>query len=320
MSERRDRTDHYVGPEEMLSREDLPLLDDGTVVGEVKEDGVWHEAVVRNGICERILSRTAAELSCDLIGKRLASDGNGTFVGELITDIEGTGVKAQRTGTKRLRWWECLEWNDIGLRDLPRDVRRESLVMIYDSKIKPVLGNANLLQRVGLVERKPSGFSAWYDSLMGADATKVIGMRPEGMVLKWEGPNRARKADGKVPFWKRVKPINTVDYVVMGPDGTAKKGTPKIALGLYFLQPDGSHILQQSCSLTWRLAREGFHGDGTKWCLASLKLGDVVEVKGFEMHASGALRSGDIVRPRPDKYPVDCTYEAAIMAAPCAKD
>ncbi len=84
------------------------------------------------------------------------------------------------------------------------------------------------------------------------------------------------------------------------PDGTAKKGTPKIALGLYKLTKDGRRVVKVM-SPTWPGKLD-------------LQPGMVVEVEGAEVFPSGAVRHGNIKRVRTDKSEKDCTYEAAIAA------
>jgi ATP-dependent DNA ligase len=170
---------------------------------------------------------------------------------------------------------------------------------------------APLHDRVHLVERRASGFRAWYDELMKGDS-RVIGARPEGLVLKKRGtPLRAKNADGKVDFWIRCKERNSVDYVVLGADGYAEKGTPKIALGLYKNTKDGRRLVKVM-SISWIKPKDwpasvpsGEHGPTPA---------TVVEVEGAEVFPSGAVRHGHIKRPRPDKPAEDCDIESAHSA------
>ncbi len=294
MAERRTRTSLYCGPSARVSRAELPTYDaSGTWVAELKWDGVWCLANIEDGVAASLASRTDGPLSASLVGKRIASGGSGMLVGELVADQ----VDDTRSGTRRLHLFEPIVWNGFDLRDLPLEERREALVMIYATIESPVEEGAPL---VHLVERRESGFLAWYDALM-AGGSKVIGARAEGLVLKKKGTNaRATRADGKVDFWLRVKPLNQVDFVVIGPDGAAEKGTPKIALGLYKPTKDGVRVVK-CMSPTWPAGMD-------------LRPGMVVEVEGAEVFPSGAVRHGHIKRVRTDKRPEDCTYAAAMEA------
>ena len=293
--ERRKRVNYYVGPRERIKRAELPAYEaTGEWVAEVKHDGVWCLMTVERGTVVSLTSRTAGALSGPLLGRRIADAGSGQLAGELVADMIGD----ERTGTRRLHLFEPLTWNDIDLRDLSLEDRREALMMIVGSFTNTTTATekpaGDLLY---IVERRESGFLEWYDAIMGGP---LRGSGAEGLVLKKRGTAaRAQNADGKVDFWRRCKPLNTVDYVVIGPDGEAAKGTPKIALGLYKQTKDGRRVVKVM-SPTWPAN------------MKDLKAGDVVEVEGAEVFPSGAVRHGHIKRLRTDKPAEDCTYEAAV--------
>lgn len=293
MATARKRIDYYVGPKETVRREDLPALEaTGEWVAEEKKDGFWCLTQIEAGKIISMNSRVGLPLGCDLVGERICLQGDGLLVGELCSDAVGEGEDATRTGTKRLHLFEAISWGNLDLRDLPLEERREALEMIYNGTLY------HLDERVLLIERRESGFLAWYDQIM-ASTSKVIGSRAEGLVLKKRGTKaRATNADGKVDFWLRCKPRNTTEYIVISSDGVAAKGTPKIALGLYKQTKDGLRVVKVM-SPTWPAGMD-------------LRPGMVVEVEGAEMFPSGALRHGHIVRVRDDKLPEHCTIENAL--------
>jgi ATP-dependent DNA ligase len=290
MAERKKRTSYYVGPKERITREDLPRYEaTGEWVAEIKKDGVWCLMTITNGIITALESRTGLPLQATMLGQRVAKTGTGLLAGELVADMVDGDEGIERTGKKRMHFFEPLEWNGLDLRDRKLEERREALVMVFETF-------TNSGDYTYLVERRASGFLAWYDSVMGG---KVIGSGAEGLVLKKRGTTgRAINADGKIDSWRRCKPLHTVDYVVIGPDGTGPKGTPKVALGLYKLTRDGRRVVK-AMSPTWPSGMD-------------LRPGMVVEVEGAEVFPSGAVRHGHVKRVRSDKRAIDCTFESAV--------
>lgn len=279
MAAPRQRINMYVGPKIRIKREDLPQYEaTGDWVAEIKWDGEWGLFTVHDGIVVGLDSRTGLPLGGNLVKQIVAKSSSGQMCGELVSD--------------KIHLFDIYNWNGMDLRDLPLEDRREALEMVHGT----LQEWSTCRDRILLVERRNSGFLAWYDQLM-AGKSKLRGAHAEGLVLKKKGsPLRATNADGKVEFQIRCKPLSTVDYVVIGPDGTAAKGTPKIALGLY----DGG-TLKKCMSPTWPAGMD-------------LRPGMVVEVEGAEVWPSGAVRHGHIRRVRTDKDPLSCTVEAAIAA------
>src|SRR3990167_9427364 len=214
MAALRKRIDLYVGPGVSVSRDDLPLLDkSGDYVAELKHDGFWCLAGIEDGNVYSLLSRKGLPLSAPgLLGERVASAGAGLLVGELVSDIVDGEDGEARTGTKRLHLFDAISFNGHDLRALPLEDRRDALQMIAGTFARPTAD-----EHLFLVERRESGFLAWYDAEVSRDGkSRLIGKRAEGLVLKRRGTAyRAGKADGKVDFWLRCKPLATVDYVVM---------------------------------------------------------------------------------------------------------
>lgn len=135
-----------------------------------------------------------------------------------------------------------------------------------------------------LVERRLSGFRAFFE-----DVTATGG---EGLVLKRLGKKYQR---GKTEDWVRVKLHRYVDYVVMSV-GKSDGGQPNIEVGLYV-----NNKLTRVATV--KNLPKGFDFNNI--------VGRVIEVKGLEVHASGALRHGHYERMRDDKPARDCTLAAA---------
>lgn len=181
MAERKKRTSYYVGPKSRISREDLPSYEAlGVYVAEVKKDGVWCLMTVTNGVVTKLESRTGLALSASMVGLRVATAGTGLLAGELVADmVDGDEGVEQRTGERRMHFFEALEWNGLDLRDLKLDERREALVMIFDTFSDGITDSL-----LYLVERRTEGFLTWYDEIMGG---KALGSGAEGLVLKQRG-------------------------------------------------------------------------------------------------------------------------------------
>lgn len=292
-TERRDRIKNYVGPKRMLLREELPSFETGDWVAEPKLDGFWCLAEIQGGRIAALSSRTGLPLDGahggDLIGAKVGHDGlTGLLCGELTADT----VNGERCGTRRLHLFDALEWCGIDLRGRNTVVRREALELIHQHlTCAPAPRCSPEILR--LVERRDAGFLAWYDEIVTAGG--------EGLVLKAKTSLYVcRNSDGKVDTWHRVKPLRTVDYVVMG-HGLAEKGTPNVDLGLYKIVKGAPKLVK---TLTVALV-------SLKVPAASL-VGSVLECAGYEIWPSGALRSAKIVRIRTDKLPTDCTIDAVM--------
>ena len=153
------------------------------------------------------------------------------------------------------------------------DQRRELLECItFDDKCK-------------LVEQRTADFQAFFSEINAAGG--------EGLVLK---KRRKKFLRGKTDEWVRVKLFRYVDYIVMSV-GKSDGGQPNLQIGLY----DGNKLERVA---TVKNLPKGFKFENV--------VGRVVEVKGLEVHASGALRHGHFERFRDDKPTQDCTLSAAL--------
>lgn len=264
----------YVGPGVTITREDLAPLDaSGEWVFEEKKDGFWCLATVEDGVIVAMASRVGLEFEgaevAGLFGCRVALTGSGRLVGELTADA----ASGSRSGLRRLHLFDVLDWNGLDLRSLPQTDRREALCMIYET----LTGD-----NVHLVEQRKTGAVAFFDQILAAGGEGVVAKRRDAKY-------RAVNADGKIEAWVRAKKQNSQDMVVIA-HGVAKKGTPNLELGMY---RKGNLVKIQTCTLP------------SGWSSAGLE-GAVVEVVGWEIFPSGAVRSGHVKRLRKDKRAEDC--------------
>jgi hypothetical protein len=280
--ETRKRIPLYLGPKDSVARDSLePYERAGSYVADEKHDGFWSVVSVVDGTIAAITSRVGLELEAPgLVGLPLRGGGNGKLVGELTADLVGD----ERSGTRRLRLFDIVEWNALDLRDLTQAKRRAALEMVHDSAV----GASEL---VTLTEYVTQGFTAFYD--------RVVGRGGEGIVLKRHDQKyRGAGSDGKIPGWVRCKPARTVDYVIMS-HGLSKGGSPNLQLGL-ITKGKLTFIIDVAVPMFLRRAS-----------LDSL-VGKVAECVGAEMWPSGALRHARIQRLRDDKATDECTLAAAL--------
>jgi ATP-dependent DNA ligase len=283
MAEQRKRSKNYVGPKEMITVDRLPALESsGQWVAEEKHDGVWTLITVTDGKIVGLESRVSLPFpegeTAGLYKKQLVGDANGLLVGEMVADwVEGGhGVERSRSGTRRLHLFDIIEWNGLVFREYPLETRRQALEAVYET-----LDSGDLVK---LVEQRLDGWNEWYE--------EIVARGGEGLVIKRKDSiYRAVNSDGKIDSWKRLKPMRTVDAVILG-HGVAEKGGINLDIGL---KRKGKVVRVQRCSLpvAWR-----------SYDLESLK-GQIVEIVGYEQFPSGAIRSGQIVRLRPDKNSPD---------------
>ncbi|UCC72024.1 MAG: ATP-dependent DNA ligase [Gemmatimonadota bacterium] len=302
----RKRIPDYCGPKRSVAREDLARLDkSGEYVVEEKHDGEWCRATLdANGVITELRTRTNAVIdgvkAMDLVGLRTGIAAPALLVGELVADTRN----GRRVGARRLHLFDVLEFNGTDCRDLRVEDRRSFLVCA-----QAAMGHDDWIK---LVEQRETGFVEFYD--------EIIERGGEGVVIKKRRSKyRPRNADGKIAGWLRCKPFRTVDYIVIG-TGKTKGGATNLALGLLG-HPWGSQSTVGS-RVVWdpMLGPKHVMYASIPRFLADVDpqtlIGTVVEVQGYEVFNSGAVRHGQITRVRDDKPAGDCTLEAARNACP----
>src|SRR5205823_2052603 len=110
----------------------------------------------------------------------------------------------ERTGTRRLFFFDVIENQDGDVRGWPLEARRAHLEEIVGAMVW-----TDGSPRVHLVVQADTGISAWYVDLLSRGG--------EGLVAKRRGSTALpRTSDGKIDAWVRIKPAHTVDYVIIG--------------------------------------------------------------------------------------------------------
>jgi ATP-dependent DNA ligase len=290
------RISWYCGPDVYLKRSDLIKLEEqNKFVAEIKKDGFWVAMHVDgNGPGKhRFESRAGKPFSgSDINGLAtldLADLGGPTvLIGELEAGTEAALAEQKKVGFRRIWLHDIALCRGNDLRKVPVQQRQA----ILRKSIWPFLP-ANTQLRLPLIPQRFHKFTEFYDEVIAAGG--------EGLVLKrLDVAGWSHKSDGKSPYWFRIKPKRTVDYVVMGPDKT-ESGALNAQLGLY-IKGKLTQILK------YQLPRLALLSNGK---LAEENL--VVEMVGYEIFRSGALRSAQFVRWRPDKTPDMCVGIVSVM-------
>lgn len=272
----------YVGPKVQVQPAELARYDAlGKYAAEAKLDGHWCEVKTNDaGVVSSLTGRSGNVFSGDKVAGLLGllvGLPNTCIVGELEA---GTEAATQRTPDGKHRFYAfdvvTLFGNDT--RRLPYEKRRELLELAVTGKS----------QQFTIVPRVTSSFVKFYDDIEASGG--------EGIVLKKLG---RPYGTGKTDDWVRCKRHRFVDYVVTGV-GTSEGGSPNLQVGLF--HADG------------KLRRVATVKNLPKHIVPSSLVGKVIECKGAEVHASGALRHGHYERTRDDKRPNECTLEAARFA------
>ena len=199
--ETRKRIPLYLGPKESIARASLDAYErTGNYVADEKHDGFWSVVSVVDGRVASIQSRVGLELDPPgLVGLVLAGGGCGRLIAELTADLVGT----ERSGTRRLRVFDIVEWNALDLRALTQPKRRAALEMVHAS----ACGHSEL---VTLAEYSTAGFAAFYD--------RVVARGGEGIVLKRRDQTYRRAGpDGKIHGYADDLTFSFADEKVLSP-------------------------------------------------------------------------------------------------------
>jgi ATP-dependent DNA ligase len=292
------RTEWYCGPHLYIKRSDLIKLEKtGKFVGECKQDGYWCALYVDNNgpRSHKFESRTGNNFDgADLMNLRkvdMAKIGAGTIlIGELEAGTQAANIKFERIGFRRIWLHDIVMCRGKDLRKL-RVIDRQKLLRTV---IWPLLPDRTKIQ-LPLIEQTRTNFVEFYD--------RTLAKGDEGMVLKrWDVHGWPSRSNGKSDEWFRIKPKHTVDYVVMGPERTKTSGSLTAQLGLYV---NG----QLTPCLTYQLPEMTLLANGRL-----KEEGRVVQMIGYEVHRSGAVRSAQFDRWRPDKSPEMCTGDITRVA------
>lgn len=304
----------FIGPKLQIQPDQLDLYErTGRYVCEVKHDGAWCEVTVDDhGNISKLTGRSGKEFSGAIVEGLIGSGGGApktVYIAELEAVTEASTRIHAETGVRRLHVFDVVNMLGNDTRCLPYEERRKLLEIVARSWVPLHDGRtltSKTAQRLFLVERCTSEFRAFYDNVMARGG--------EGLVLKFLGTKYPTRG-GKTNDWIRCKEHRYVDYVVMS-IGKSDGGSPNFQVGLFM--PNGKF---ERVATIKNLPDDYIHrylnlDFGDKWYVEDLNVfvGKVIECKGAEVHASGALRHGHLERVRDDKQPQECTLEATLNA------
>lgn len=288
------RTSWYCGPDTYLKRSDLIKLEQqNRFVAEIKKDGFWVAMHIDGSGKHRFESRAGNFFTgSDIEGLETIdmSDlgGPSVLIGELESGTEAALEEQKKVGFRRVWLHDIALCRGNNLQKIKTQQTQELLRKVIWPRLP-----AETQLRLPLIPQRFDKFTEFYDEVVAAGG--------EGLVLKrLDVSGWTYKSDGKSPYWFRIKPRRTVDYVVMGPDKT-ESGALTAQLGLCIkgkLKPILKYQLPKMNLLpTGKLLEEGM----------------VVEMIGYELFKSGALRSGQFVKWRMDKTPEMCDGKQMIV-------
>lgn len=253
----------YMGPKDMMSKEDLEWMEDTCCyVIEEKYDGWWMLFDNTSGAA-KTLSRVGTELDLSQWDFAWNPDCKCKVVGEWM---RGKYVL-----------FDILYWDGYDHTDSEYNIRRKYLHEFVKEHGTDLVTISNQWQ---------DNFAQHYE--------EVLARGGEGVVVK-DTISSYDLDNDKTCQWIKVKPLRTIDYVVIGTK-TAANGRGQAKLGLY---KDGNLAYIQTVYIPKGL---------------DVIAGDVVEVQGMEIYHTGSIRHGQIKDVRHDKVPGDCTLEAALRS------
>jgi hypothetical protein len=286
-------TEHYCGPRIDARRKDLAGLEQKRCyIAERKKDGYWGILKIKEGRNgqHRLESRTG--LLIDNTGLEKADLGPLTRNTHLVGEPEIGTEAAKRRNRGYIPMWlhELPLCKGHDLRQQPTSMRQELL----REAVHPLIPQESV-HLFPLVEQARHHFERFYDEAL-ADGD-------EGVVLKdLNSPYRTR-SNGKNDHWIRVKPERHIDFVILGVERTASNDWT-VTLGYI---KNGKLQRMQAYQLRDVRVIEGMPYQEEKNGDLIPAIGLVIEMCGWEVHESGALRGAQPVCWRPDKTAEMCT-------------
>lgn len=283
------RYEWYQGCKGVASEQDLDHYErQGVWVAEPKEDGEWAACTI--GAPNVFVNRYGREIALADAGFHalrawpFPTGTDAVLIGELQAATQRASTSVARLGFRQFHVFDVVRMAGKDVRSFTLSGRRELLEVLWRHL------SDETKARFVLVEQRRSGFLQFY--------REVVEKGGEGIVLKdLRRPYGSRTADRKVDHWVKVKREMTVDMVVMGFGiGEKTREITSLVCGLY---RDGR--LEEVC----KVGLGALHAQRHTMVLDDW-LGKVVEVRGFEVFRSGAVRSGSVVRVREDKESTEC--------------
>jgi len=280
----------YMGCKESVRPEDLDKFEGGRWVAEIKEDGEWAVCFIGPDHPRRFYSRTGLAIPTRNGIEALANwpfpEGlELTLVGELQNHTQAATDLYDKTGFRQYHVFDMVSLHGNDTRGLTLRDRRELLTALWKN-----LG-PETTRRFVLVDQWKRDFRHLFN--------RVEAQGGEGLILKDTTQTyRPTNEDQKVEHWLKVKRVTTVEAIITGfAYGEKTKEIVAFTVAMYrdgVLTPIGKASLQGAL----RKKRDTFVLDDF--------VGKVVEIEAFGQFTSGAMRSGFVIRLRPDKAPKDC--------------
>lgn len=272
----------HVGLEKL---ESLPVKD---YFVEEKHDGQWGELVFDDEGKVHTFSRNGKPKNLKGVAEELEKTGlkNTRIICELGFGSQAETIRANKVGHHRVILFDVIKLNGFDLRKRTLKQRRATLVYLYEKDI-----SCNIDMSYAPLSEIHYDLSLEEIKTLYEGIVKDGG---EGIVLK--DPSKPY-IKGKLPDWLKIKKEISKEFQIIGyENSTAKKYVSKDWIKAILLAEvgDQNRARVMQCGSMTEEMREAFSED------KSFYLGKIVEIAGFEIFTSGAVRHPSIKRMRPD--------------------
>lgn len=270
---------------------------DSEYIAEEKYDGIWCDISFDKNGDVSLISRTGKEKTNAQLNslhrylKENLGLKNSNVIGELAFSSQKGTDFARQHGHHKIDVIDVVKLNGEDLTKEPLLERKAILADIL-KKLDPLWANLG-----------------WYRFVKdGHEVEKlfkeVVKQGGEGLIIK-DTKDENYRFGGKSPLWYKIKKFITFDYVIMGfsetesADFRDRGWIGGVIGGLYVDGELVKKITVGSMTFEWR---ERFSKEGDKF------IGKVMEVGGFELFKSGALRHPSFVGMHDEKSPKECIW------------
>ena len=273
----------------------------GEYIAEQKYDGIWVNCHFDKDGKVTLWSRNVKEkdnkqlvsLREHLQEKLKLKDS--VLVGELAFSSQAGTDLAKKLGHHKVDLFDVLKVNGRSLLEEKLLLRKGTLRdLLYDGGVDPSFAEMG-----------------WYQGVASAGRVEelykdVVARGGEGLIIKDVNDEQYRLG-GRSKLWYKIKKFLTNDYVIIGYTKTNSADFEQrgwiggVVGGLYVDGKLVNKVTVGSMTFQWR---EEFSKNGDAY------IGKVMEVGGFEIFKSGAMRHPSFIGMRPDKNPQECVWNA----------
>lgn len=276
---------YYMGCGGIAQPENLSWFENKGYVAEQKWDGIWAACIIdENGKIEFWSRNDKNKTDFEDIQEIANMDldlKDSILIGELMAFSQAS--KSQKHTTFNIYDIIKLQGKDVSQLDFPQRRKILERLDIYNKYYK-------------LTEQRFSGFQEFYQ--------EIINKGGEGIIIKkWQGKTPYRGNTRNIN-WFKVKKKVRISYIITGfniSDAESWKGDIKsIRAGLYNRDKE----IVEVCNIG------SMTGAERSWLTEHQKevIGKVIEVEGFEIFKSGAVRHPHLVGFRDDVDPEECNF------------